>query len=47
MPDSAIMLKLCEILGITVNELLSGEKIGMEIYEKKGGRKFNCPEKKG
>lgn len=35
MPDSAIMLELCEILEITVNELLSGEKIGMEIYEKK------------
>ena len=30
MPDSSIMLSLCEILGISVNELLSGEKIGME-----------------
>ena len=27
MPDSGIMLDLCEILEITVNELLSGEKI--------------------
>lgn len=39
MPDSAIMLQLCEILGITVNELLSGEKIGARendsAYEKK------------
>lgn len=35
MPDSSIMLELCEILGITVNELLSGEKIDMEVYEKK------------
>ena len=35
MPDSSIMLELCEILGITVNELLSGEKIDMERYEKK------------
>lgn len=35
MPDSSIMLKLCEILEITVNELLSGEKIEMESYEKK------------
>lgn len=39
MPDSSIMLELCEILGITVNELLSGEKINMEsntkIYEQK------------
>ena len=30
MPDSSIMLSLCDILGISVNELLSGEKIGME-----------------
>ena len=29
MPDSSIMLDLCEILGITVNELLSGEEIVM------------------
>ena len=36
MPDSSIMLELCEILGITVNDLLSGEKISMESYEKKG-----------
>lgn len=35
MPDPAIMLELCEILGITVNELLSGEKIDMNNYEKK------------
>ena len=35
MPDSSIMLELCDILGITVNELLSGEKIDMESYEKK------------
>lgn len=33
MPDSSIMLELCAILGITVNELLSGEKIEMEQYE--------------
>ena len=35
MPDASIMLELCEILGITVNELLSGEKIDRESYEKK------------
>ncbi len=29
------MLELCEILGITVNELLSGERIPMENYQKK------------
>ena len=30
MPDSAIMLALCDILGISVNELLCGEKITTE-----------------
>lgn len=35
LPDSSIMLELCEILGITVNELLSGEEIDMESYEKR------------
>ena len=30
MPDTAIMLELCDILGISVNELLSGEKTNME-----------------
>lgn len=35
MPDSSIMLELCEILGITVNELLSGEEVDMESYGKK------------
>lgn len=29
------MLELCNILGITVNELLSGEKVGMDSVEKK------------
>ena len=35
LPDASIMLELCEILGITVNELLSGERIIMEDYKKK------------
>ena len=35
LPDVSLMLELCEILGITVNELLSGEKIEMKNYEKK------------
>ena len=35
MPDSSILLELCEILGITVNELLSGERLAVESYEKK------------
>lgn len=30
MPDSSIMLELCNILGVSVNELLSGEKIKMD-----------------
>ena len=35
MPDSSIMLALCDILGINVNELLSGEKIAMENNNQK------------
>lgn len=34
MPDSSIMLELCDILGITVNELLNGERISMENANK-------------
>ena len=30
MPDTSIMLELCDILSISVNELLSGEKINMD-----------------
>jgi transcriptional regulator with XRE-family HTH domain/DNA-directed RNA polymerase subunit RPC12/RpoP len=33
LPDSGIMLELCEILGISVNELLCGEVIIMEKYD--------------
>ena len=32
MPDSSIMLELCEELGISVNELLSGEFLKNESY---------------
>ncbi len=35
MPDSSIMLELCDILNINVNELLSGEKIIMENTNQK------------
>ena len=35
MPDSSIMLELCEILKINVNELLSGEVIEMKNYNDK------------
>ena len=34
LPDSSIMLSLCAILGITVNDLLSGEKVTMENYNR-------------
>lgn len=34
MPDVSIMMELCGILGITVNELLSGERIIMDDYQK-------------
>ena len=34
MPDSGIMLELCELLKINVNELLSGERIMKEVYDK-------------
>ena len=35
MPDTSIMLELCDILDISVNELLSGEKINMENNNQK------------
>lgn len=34
MPDSSIMLELCAALKITVNDLLSGEVVTMENYNK-------------
>ncbi len=35
MPDSSIMLELCDVLGISVNDLLHGEVVQMEEYHKK------------
>lgn len=35
MPDNAILLELCEILNINVNELLSGEKLSKDDYHGK------------
>ena len=32
LPDASIMIELCNILGISVNELLTGEHITMENY---------------
>ena len=34
MPDSSVMLELCGILKITVNDLLSGEIVSMDNYNK-------------
>ena len=34
LPDSSIMLELCDVLNITVNDLLSGEVVTMENYNK-------------
>ena len=34
LPDSSLMLPLCDILGITVNDLMSGERVTMENYNK-------------
>lgn len=35
LPDSSVMLQLCEVLKITVNDLLSGEVVSMENYQEK------------
>ena len=35
MPDSSIMLELCRALNINVNDLLCGEVVSMENYNKK------------
>ena len=34
LPDSAIMLELCDVLKITVNDLLCGEVVTMDNYTK-------------
>ena len=34
LPDSSIMLDLCDVLGITVNDLLCGEVVTMNNYNK-------------
>ena len=40
LPDSSIMLELCEILKISVNDLLSGEVVTMENYNKNSEEKL-------
>ena len=39
MPDSSIMLELCNILGVTLNELLSGERISLKQSDSRSRRK--------
>ena len=40
MPDLSLFKPLCEILGITINELLSGEKLNKEQYQEKFEENF-------
>ncbi len=35
LPDASIMLELCDVLGISVNELLTGEKTSIENNDRK------------
>jgi len=39
MPDSSIMLELCDALKISVNDLLCGEVVAMNNYNKKSWKK--------
>lgn len=34
LPDSSIMLDLCDVLGISVNDLFCGEVVTMDNYNK-------------
>lgn len=45
-PDSSIMLELCQLLGITVNELLSGEKVNMDNLKRKADENLIVLKKK-
>lgn len=47
MPDPSVMLELCKILGITVNELLSGEEIGTKLCEKTADENLTPLRRKG
>ena len=40
MPDASIMLELCELLKISVNELLRGEQNAMDNYKEKAEEKL-------
>ncbi len=40
LPDPSLMLELCGVLGITVNELLRGERINVEDYQDQAEQQF-------
>ena len=40
LPDSSIMLELCDILGITVNDLLCGEVVTVDNYNKEAEKQL-------
>lgn len=40
LPDATLMLELCNILGISVNELLTGEVVSMENYNENMEKKL-------
>ena len=40
MPDSSIMLELCKLLDVSVNDLLSGEIVDMDNYNKEMEKKL-------
>lgn len=46
LPDSGIMLEVCNILKINVNELLSGERIMTNVYHEKAEKIFSLCERK-
>ena len=41
LPDVSLMLPLCNMLNITVNDLLSGEKVSQADYQKKAEENIN------
>ena len=45
-PDASIMIELCNLLKISVNELLTGEHIVMENYKERQKRIYSSYRKK-
>lgn len=46
LPDPSIMMELCEILGITVDQLLSGEEADADSGEQQAGAPPDAPKRK-